>query len=101
MSNRFRVALRVGKSYMDSLYCSWPLGVLELLQSELVVQGPFVGCVNIKRNEIVDFESRRSLINKYLRIVYLKDADTRIVDIYSFKIDKMLYSLRRWMNSES
>ena len=64
MNKRFRVALRVGTSYMESLYCSWPLGVLEFSPEGLIFNGPFIGRFVVPKEAIIEMRLHRSLLSE-------------------------------------
>lgn len=101
MNNHFRVALRIGRSYMESVYCSWPFGTLDVFAAEIVARGPFVGVARINKDEIISIEKKRSVINNYLRITYTQDSSgKRIIDVYCFRLGRLLSTLQEWMVSD-
>ena len=96
MNRRFRIALRVGTSYMGSLYCSWPFGVLEFSPVSLIFNGLFVGRLVVQRGSIIDICLHRSLFSKFIRIRCRLDGKILIVDVFSFRLSKLIADIDRW-----
>lgn len=96
MNKRFRVALRVGTSYMESLYCSWPLGVLEFSPEGLIFNGPFIGRFVVPKEAIIEMRLHRSLLSKFVRIRCRHGGKIFIVDVFSFCLGKLLANIDRW-----
>ena len=92
----FRVALRIGNSLFDSLYCSFPFGKLELNGDTLSISSPIHGRFSIDRDEVLSFEVRRSVFNRFVRIHHLKPELAKIIDIYSFRTNTFVSLLNEW-----
>ena len=96
MNNRYRVAVRVG-----NLYCSYPLGVLCLGASGLILKcRPFLE-IFLSREHILSFEIKRSLICRFIRIRHNDNRLPIFIDIYFLRhIDQMLGTLEKWRNGK-
>lgn len=96
MNNSFRVGLRVGYSHMNSLYCSWPLAVLELLDDNLVMRGPFVGRNVVPKGSILDISLHCSFLSKFVRIKFSRNGMNLVADVYSLGFSKMASAIICW-----
>ena len=98
---RFRVAVRVGETLFDSLYCSFPFGKVEIDGDTLLVSSPIHGKIAIDRAEVVSFEMRRSLFNRFVRIHHVKAGLAKLVDVYCFRMNALVSMLKDWKKDGS
>lgn len=92
----FRVAVRIGETLFDSLYCSFPFGKLELDGDTLLINSPIHGKIALDRDEVVSFEVRRSLFNRFVRIHHVKAGLAKLVDVYCFRVNALVSALKEW-----
>ena len=93
---RFRIAVRIGEPLFDSRYCSFPFGKLEIDGDTLLVSSPIHGKIAIDRAEVVSFEMRRSLFNRFVRIHHVKAGLAKLVDVYCFRMNALVSALKEW-----
>lgn len=97
MNNWYRVAVRVGNSLLDSVYCSYPFGVFGIRSSELVLKCRPFREIQLSRERILSFEIKRSLICRFIRIRHNDIRLPALIDIYFLhNTKKMLDKLEKW-----
>ena len=102
MNNRYRIAIRVGNSLSDSVYCSYPFGGLCIRNSELILKCRPFREILLPREHVISFEVKRSLLCRFIRIRHNDNSLPTFIDVYFLhNTDKMFDKLMEWRNRVS